>query len=1085
MSKAFSPLTLGVGFTALLALVPGLGLGSKEGKAEKAPEAISKVAPEGRRALKGQAVEALLDQCLADRPRGGSPVLQATLLTLPDPQRTHMAFWFDLRLNAVQRAFKDNGFLPRAFFLPWEASPKEDSGQGITSAYPEASPGLIWFARERRPDDPQGGPTAYHALFIVGESQSLGLNRKAMQEALRLAAKVRGPGEGPPITLIGTQFSGSLTSLGAALEEHYRSASAAPIRVQGTTTLDAAAAETLRATAGGVPPPRLSISNWICNLSGATKDQLLRWYRRQAGWPRGASKVAVFTESNTVYSAVSTPLAKPDSNPDDPDGPDNPATQIFFPMGLSRLRAERRAMEHNLAKSSQGMELVLPSTLLGPSEDDTLRVLDTVPQYAADTLRDAEQTLAGTILSLARRGYTHIGITASDPQDLIFLAERIRAYHPSCTLFTTSGNHTLFAHPNFSAAMDGMILVGGYPLTDAMRAVSLRPGELGSPVRFNSEGEYAAYYATLLALNPDRARDPDRRYWGKQGFVSIVKAGNIWPLRHGGVAADAATGSGGWNAEMEAAYVEVSKRSPDLIQYVHSRLLQLSLLLLLLGGIAGWIFLKPLGEIAGARPPEPSLQPYRNLAAGALLALATLSLLGVGYLLPLTVLAESPWHDAYLWVSLGTWLGLLVATGTALRSSCSWPRLLALLALALVPALAVGWWGRTHFLVFVPGYLRFTSPGRGVSLLPTMLLLTGALALLLRTWFDVHRQEHPAFWPTPIGLSAVRGNHLEHLRGLHARHWIWLTVPVLLVFQWALPGGLLRPLMEVQGVTAIVVGVGGCVFVVALLLFWQLHLGWQELTRVLEELDYVPYRAAFAEAGKLINWNAMRALGRGLKTHRSSLRGRQILEAQRAWVAEADPASGRCLETLEREEATVPRGRKASSDFARWLFRFKVAGLMSACGENLQAACERLPAEAALHRGEVDLFFALRATSFIRQAFLVSRYLLAGSLGSMVLLMLAVAAFDFQPKADVLAILGAVLLAMIGWVTFRILQTERDPLLCLMEGTDANRVELSLGLVENAVRFVVVPLLLLLATFNPSLGGVVVQVFNPLMHLLK
>jgi len=1084
VSKVFSPLTLGVGFTALLALVPGLGLGSKEGKAAKASEAPPKTAPEAqqaRQALKAGAVETLLNRCLEERPQGGASTLQATILTLPDPQRTHMAFWFDLRLNAVQRAFKDSGFLPRAFYLPWEANPKEDGGPGVSSAYPDTSPGLIWFSRERSRDDPQGGSTAYHALFIVGESQSLGLNRKAMREALRLAAQVRGPGDGPPITLIGTQFSGSLASLGAALEEHFRSASAPPIRVQGTTTLDATAAETLRATAGGVPPPRLSISNWICNLSGSVKDQLLRWYQREAGWPQegGAPKVAIFTESNTVYSTVSTPFAKSNGSLG------NWATQILFPMGLSRLRAERRAMEHNLAKSSQGMELVLPSTLLGPSEDDTLRVLDTVPQYAADTLRDAEQTLAGTILSLARRGYTHIGITASDPQDLIFLAERIRAYHPSCTLFTISGNHTLFAHPNFSAAMDGMILVGGYPLTDAMRAVSLRPGELGSPIRFNSEGEYAAYYATLLALNPDKAKDPDRRYWGKQGFISVVKAGNIWPLRHGGVAADAAPRVNGWNAEIEAAYVEVSKQNRDLIQYVHSRLLQLSLLLLLLGGVAGWIFLKPLCEIAGARPPEPSLQPYRNLATGALLALATLSLLGVSYLLPLTVLAESPWHDAYLWVSLGTWLGLLVATGVALRSSCSWPRLLALLALALVPALAVGWSGRAHFLIFMPGYLRFTSPGRGVSLLPTLLLLTGALALLLRTWFDVHRQEHPAFWPTPFGLSAVRGNHLEHLRGLHARHWIWLTVPVLLVFQRATPGGLLRPLMEVQGVAAIVVGLGGCVFVVALLLFWQLHQGWQELMRMLEELDYVPYRAAFAEAGKLINWNAMRALGRGLKTHRSSLRGRQILEAQRAWVAEADPASGRCLETLEREEATVPRGRKASSEFARWLFRFKVAGLMSACGENLRAACERLPAEAALHRDEVDLFFALRATSFIRQAFLVSRYLLAGSLGSMVLLMLAVAAFDFQPKVNVLAILGTVLLAMIGWVAFRILQTERDPILCLMEGTDANRVELSLGLVENGVRFVVVPLLLLLATFNPSLGGVVVQVFNPLMHLLK
>ena len=74
---------------------------------------------------------------------------------------------------------------------------------------------------------------------------------------------------------------------------------------------------------------------------------------------------------------------------------------------------------------------------------------------------------------------------------------------------------------------------------------------------------------------------------------------------------------------------------------------------------------------------------------------------------------------------------------------------------------------------------------------------------------------------------------------------------------------------------------------------------------------------------------------------------------------------------------------------------------------------------------------------------------------------------------------------MAGWVVFRIIQMERDPILCRMEGTEPGKVQLSLGLVENGCRYVLVPLLLLLATLNPSFGGLVVQVFNPLMHLLK
>lgn len=1070
MSKVFSPLTLGVGFTAVLALVPGLGLGSKAGaKAGEPTPALTE--QEVKRSHKADAPEALLDQCLQDRRKAGPAAFGATVLTLPDPQRTHMAFWFDLRLNAVQRGFGDRGFLPRAFFLPWEAKSRDEGGQGVSSSYVDSGPGLIWFVRERSAADPPDRPTEYHALFIVGESQSLGLNREAMRRSLRLAGKLRLLDPEARITVLGPQFSGSLASLGAALEEHFRSPAAPPLRMQGTTTLSANAAKALRSAAGDVPESRLWISEWICNLSGPSKERLLDWYMAEAGWLQDASnRVAIFTEANTAYVGPPTP-----------GGP----LRVLFPMGLSRLRAERRAMEQGLAKGVEGMDLVLPSTLLGPSQDDALRVLDTLPQYSPDTVRNTELALAGTLLSLSRRGYTHIGISASDPEDLVFLAERVRAYHPSCTLFTTSGNHLLFAHPNFSAAMDGMVLVGGYPLTDAMRAVSLSKGELGSSARFTSEGEYAAYYATLLTLNPALAKGPELRIWGRQGFVSVVKGGSIWPLRHGGLEVTSGPGATRWEAQVEPEYLEGARRNPDIIQYARSRLRPLGVLLALLGAASGWVFLKPLLEVAGARGEEPSLRPYRDLAAGALLGLGILSLIAVGYLLPLTLFVHPPWRDAFLWLSLAAWAALLASTARALRGQWAWPRTLAMTALALLPALAVGAWGRLHFLEYIPGYLRFTSPGRGVSLLPTTLLMAGALALLLRAWFDVRRQEHPAFWPVPIGLAPASGLHLASFRKLQALRWIGLFGVGLAALQWALPGSLLRPLLEVQGIAALVVGLGGAILVASLILFWRLVQGWRELDRILEELDFSPYRAAFAEAGKLMNWNAMRALGRGLRTHRSSLRGRQILEAQRSWTADKAPAFGHCLAALEQGSLRASRGREAASDFARWRSRFQVAGLLSACGEALQRVCEQHPDEAAGHQEEVHLFYALRAITFIRQAFLVARYLLVGSLGSLLLLLLAVAAFDFQPKAQLLSLLGSILLVMAGWVTLRIVQMERNPLLCLMEGTAPDRVQLSLGLVENGLRFVVVPLLLLLATLNPSLGGMLVQVFNPLLHIMK
>lgn len=1069
MSKVFSPFTLGVGLTAALAMAPGLGLGSKRPPAAvaagEAPEAGEEKVP------RAEGAEALLEQCLAERPKVGESTLGVTILTLPDPQRTRMGFWFDLRLNAVQRAFKDCGFLPRAYFLPWEAKAREAATSGRSSGFPDASPGLIWFARERAAGEPPGAPTAYHALFIVGESQLIGLNRKAMASALSLAGKVLGPAKGRTVTVLGPQFSGSLTSLGAALEVHLRNPAAPSLRIQGTTTLEARAAEGLRTMAGGVPPPRLSISSWLCNLSGSAKNDLLRWYIQQADWPEPSTKVAIFTESNTVYGAGTTQGGR--------------IATVLFPMGLSRLRAERHAMERGVAKGDEALELVLPSTLLGPSEEDASRGMDAFPQFASDTVRNAELTLAGTIVSLARRGYTHIGISASDPQDLIFLAERIRAYHPTCTLFTTSGNHLLFAHPNFSSAMDGMVLFGGYPLTDPMRAISLKDKDLESPVRFTSEGEYAAYYAALLVLDPARAETPDRRFWGKQGLVSMVKSGNIWPLRHGGVEVT----SGGvtrWERDLDAPYLAAAQASPDLARYALARMQQLSLLLTLLAGAAWWCFLRPLDEVRGVLAPVSGLRSYLNLVAGSVLAVAVLALLAVGYLLPLAVLLRPPrGNTTFVFVNLLLLAGFLALAARALQGWLGWGRTALLLGLALLPAMGVGLWGWRHFLTFMPGYLRFTSPGRGVSILPAFLAIASALALILRTRFDVQRQGHAALWPTPLGLAEVHGLPLRHLRGLRYHTWIYLSVGVLLAFQWLLQGGVIRTLMEVQGVAALAVAAGGCILISSLALFRQLHRGWGELARILDELNVSPYRAAFAEAGRLMEWNAMRALGRGLETHRSSRRGRELMEAQQGWAGAAVQAFAEGLATLRREEARVPPSRDAMNGYVRWQFRMKVAGLMTLCGDHLHAACRQLPEEAATHREALNLFSALRAVAFLRQAFLVSRQLLVGSLGSLLLLLFGMAALDFQPKVDTIAVLGAVLLAMAGWVTLRIIQVERNPLLCLMEGTDPGKVQLSLGLVENGLRFVVVPLVLLLATFSPALGGLLTQVFNPLVHLLK
>jgi len=816
---------------------------------------------------------------------------------------------------------------------------------------------------------------------------------------------------------------------------------------------------------GGIAGDRLFVSPWNCNLSGHAKEQLLAWYRQEAGWP-DASKVALFTESNTVYMGDQQVKA----------------TRILFPMGLSQLRAERTALEQSAAKTATDAGLSIPSALLGPGAEDLPHGQDTLPQFASDTIRNTELTLASTVLSLSRRGYTHIGISASDPRDILFLAERIRAYHPGCTLFTLSGNNFLFAHPNYSSAMNGMVMVGGFPLTDSVRALSLLEGDLESPVHFTSEGEYVAYYATLFALEPGKIAASERDVLGSQGFVTVVKNGNIWPLRHGGLL-QSKVPPFNWKHDVDALYVKTASDSPDLNQYVHSRMYQLSLLLLMLGGTAAWVFLRPLDQAHQARADGPPMRPYEYLATGALLGLAMISLLAVSYLLPLPLLSGSPWSDAHLWTSLIIWAIFCFAVGRALLRRLKPWWALPLLCLGLAPAAGAALWAKHHILAFMPFYLRLTSPGRGVSLMPTLVLLTAGLALLLRTWFDMKRQDHGALWPEPAGASGSVGQRLRHLRGLHFQPWIFGLVLLIQSLHRAVSGGLIRPLMEGTNISIALLAMGSFLLFAALFLFWQLILGWMELRRLLRELEECAYLEAFAEAGRLVKWNAMRALGRGLRTHASSLRGRELLALQEPWMVERDASYAAQVAAMTEVARISREARWSANEFTNWRTRIRLAGIMSACGDSLIAAWTKNPVET--HRDEVHLFLALRTTSLIREAFLAMRYLLIGSLGSMLLLLLATAAFDFQPKLEVMSILSAVLLTMAGWATLSILQMERSPLLSRLEGTDPGQIKLSLGLVENALRYVVVPLLLLLGTLNPTMGGFVVQIFNPLMHLLQ
>lgn len=475
---------------------------------------------------------------------------------LPDPFDSHYQREFDLLLSAVRRALEhpDRGYLQDRHCLPWGES---GAGEESASAFHRSLPGVILFRKDPRfetdsadsekpggeageprddADEPEGGGPAPRVedvesgevlmVFLVGEVPAWGVQTKALEVALDFAVETSSGPTSPPATLsiLGPTFSGSTRSLAGTLSAW---------RQRYTRE-------------GRRPAPRFEIVSG--SATSPDNEGVLEHVLRD-----GFSYRSAATDDNRLQDCLwnvfvpnrlglDTEFSSTDSQPGADGNPkvENGAVALLvesslygrgfdrkgfhvlpFPMHISQLRAEhekqrRRRAEKGPSESELALGSTLPTLELALADDRP--TLDQLPAFDPEgTSRTQDLVLANILTTISRNRIEVAAIVSSNTMDKLFLAEIIRSYAPDVRLVTLEGD-LLLAHPQFTPATLGMLVVSSNPLTDPDPLTT----EAGISLQFGSDMAQGVYDATRMLLENYQ---PSHEVW-----LSTVGRGSLVPL---------------------------------------------------------------------------------------------------------------------------------------------------------------------------------------------------------------------------------------------------------------------------------------------------------------------------------------------------------------------------------------------------------------------------------------------------------------------------------------------------------------------------------------------------------------------------
>ncbi len=439
-------------------------------------------------------------------PRDGNT--RFLIATIPDPDATHLALYFDRNMESLLWATSDADYSFERYWLPWSIEPPKDlfllQDQDCKRKDSETRhklPGLLVFHDNKSSDKSL-------FLFLVGETPTSGINKDAWDNAVRYVSAMESVRGKKNIDVVGPNFSGSFAPLGADLL-HLPNAGNYHFRFVSGMATNGAAIE-----AFGKQIHNYGDYESVIERDDRAADLFRRFVDKT--WP-APKAIAVLTEAATTYGLTLNNLGM----------------SIRYPREISRLRNSYQ--ETSAAAPQAGKDpLVAPGVRLSlkdaGSDTDLLTEKDSVPAFSRLQSPASQQAVLSSLSQTLRREKVDLGgIVATDILDGLFLSRYLRTVSPDTRVFTLDSD-LLFLPQSDPTASIGLLSITNYPLLGGDRH---RTGTSSAPrnlTRFASRYAQGTYNACARLLR-DRGDAGALQECGPRPlWLTAVGRDGFWPI---------------------------------------------------------------------------------------------------------------------------------------------------------------------------------------------------------------------------------------------------------------------------------------------------------------------------------------------------------------------------------------------------------------------------------------------------------------------------------------------------------------------------------------------------------------------------
>jgi hypothetical protein len=404
---------------------------------------------------------------------------------------------FDRYLDAIQQAIAAAGYIFDRHSLPWDisktAAPVVLPTEPKTPQTPPRhlyEPGVILFRGNKK----------LLLLFLVGETPTGGIHRVAFQNALWQIGELDGwkrsgtaneTAETAKKTLriVGPTFSGSADSLETLLRSWMGEYKLPPqVKVVSGSANSIKKDDFLRkidfhATTVLFEQAREEFYDYLGGLDGSVKPAVDdRPARPQIAW---LSEAGTGSGQNVRNEIAGRPSI----------------LSFIFPLHISQLRAEAARQSRSRDEAPYTLAPKNPNLALPMGEAGGPGSKDIVPLFSQLETITMELALDEELAAIHRERIRYVGVSATDPQDRIFLVREIRKHCPNTRVFFILGSDLLYMHSERNPDFQGALVISPYPLFGLNQLWTYPFEGFQSREQFSTNSSQGIYNATLALLD--------------------------------------------------------------------------------------------------------------------------------------------------------------------------------------------------------------------------------------------------------------------------------------------------------------------------------------------------------------------------------------------------------------------------------------------------------------------------------------------------------------------------------------------------------------------------------------------------------